>query len=218
MGIYSLSIFYDRIFLSFFRYTASFSFNSSQRFKITTKAALNLLESITLIIPRNQKKQNQPQTQTYTTSKMSDEVRYPLANPYRPVEIYNAAREWILESGWQNHPKLHASFIIFLTRVISVLEEQKGTPTLWIHLHYTYDSEGNHRAFRRTDLLGGLFRWALQVGSTEDQNVIRRNYGNVRLGLNASQLAIDPHSMDLPLVQITLSHDCMWGNMPPTWL
>ena len=148
---------------------------------------------------------------------MSDEVRYPLANPYRPVEIFNAACEWVKESGWEDHPRLHNAFINFLITIGSKLEEQQGKATLWIHLHYTYDSEGNHRPFRRSDLLAGLFRWIRQVG-IEDEEAILRNYANAKLGLNASELAKDPHSMDWPLVPITLSYDMLWGNMPPTWL
>lgn len=201
MSIYTRSIFLRRIISSFFRYLASFPQHSTKLSKITTKIHL-----------RNKRKNNFP---PQPPQKMSEQLRYPLAYAFRPAEVYDVVYNYVFES-WTSRTLVARAALYYLTaKARTLLEEQKGKGILYIHIHHTYDREGNHHEFRRTDYLTALAKWVMHL-ATSDIEETREHYRVLDEAVNNWEPLMYPNRPHAP-VQCTLSYDCFWGISPPEW-
>lgn len=94
---------------------------------------------------------------------------------FLPVEVANQCFSYVHEP-WVNQSSLIRN--IFVTFVDGAFSEMAfihlnlnvnlaNRPPLFIHIHHTFDAEGNRLPFRRIDYIHALYTWIIRVMETD---------------------------------------------------
>lgn len=85
------------------------------------------------------------------------------SDAYLPEELLNNITKWHEEYWCKENPLTNYHLLVFGEKVFQAVRDHKNDETLYIHLGYDFDIEGNQKLHRKVDLLAGMAKWAITV-------------------------------------------------------